>query len=657
MIRLLKLLVLFLLPFQVYSFVNVDSLIQVVDALDGEEKAEVYLKLTQSLQRTDLQKSQIYAERGLAVSDEKALQKLKASFLLNLGIIHSKKSDFPKAKEYYNKAITVFRLLDNVKGVGYCYNNLGLNNEKIGDYKEAKYQYGQAQTVFELLNDTTTVLLIKANKANIDYLQGNFDSALSIYSEMLEMAKVFNNQILILRSYANIGRVFSEKGDFPKALNNFYKGLEIAEKQKPQKEHANTLNSIGMVFFKIEMHKEAINYYKDALTMFETMGAKKGIGMTHNNLALSYLAQDSILKAEYHIEKALKLYDEIGVKSNGNLILNFAKVQIENGQYEIAEKTIKESIEIAQSGNQEGILAGCYSVLGRLYLQTQENEKAEKYLIKAELLYEKIGKLAGLHTVVEDLAEYYTMVDDPKKSIIYHEKNNLLKDSIYGLDQTQKIIRLELERQRDQFLKSTNLVEEKKTNNNSGWWWFLGLLPIVCGGIYFILYSKKQYQKEFEKKLNTANAEKETIKDSLKQKNLEVTFLSLDLSRKDDFLKKIKTSLESVVKQNPTNKSIVKLLHSIQIQNSNIEAWDQFKQAYEQVFPTFFDDLIRDYPNLTTKELRHCALIRLKIPIQEISEIIGVSINSIHKARHRLRTKFSMTRSNNLEMFISGYGE
>ena len=187
------------------------------------------------------------------------------------------------------------------------------------------------------------------------------------------MAKAIDNQILMLRPYANIGRVFSKKGDYPKALNNFYKGLKIAKKLKLQKEHAGSLNSIGLVFSKFKMHEESISCYEKSMTIYESMNSKKGMGMINNNLALRYLAQDSILKAEYHIEKALSLYNEIGIKSKGNLLLNFAEIQIKKKQYGIAEKTIHESIEVAQNGNQEDLLAGCYSALGRLYLQTQNN--------------------------------------------------------------------------------------------------------------------------------------------------------------------------------------------------------------------------------------------------------------------------------------------
>jgi len=654
MIKLLQFFVCFLVPIQAYSFVNVDSLVQVIDVLDGEEKAETYLKLTRAFQRTDLQQSQFYAKKGLTISSEMTLQKLEANFLLNLGIINTKKSNYLTAEEYYKKSIAVFRLLDNAKSVGYCYNNLGLNNEKQGNYKEAKHQYRQAQTVFELLNDTSTVLLIKANEANIDYLQGDFDAALTTYSEMLEMAKNSNKHILIARSFANMGRVYSKKGDYPMALNHYYRGLEITEKNNFQKENATALNSIGLLFSNFKMNKEAINSYQKALIIFESMGSKKGMGMVHNNLASRYLAQDSLLKAEFHIEKALNLYEEIGVKSNGNLLLNLANLQIEKKQLKIAEETIIKGIDVAQDKNQEGILAECYSILGKLYLQTKEYKKAEKYLTNAEISFEKIGRLNGLHTVVERLIEYYKIVDDSQKSIFYHEKNNILRDSIYGLDKTKKITRLELERQRNQFVKSVSSNQKNKENTIPQW--LLIFLPIMIGGVLFIFYRKKKYQKKLEEKLNLANAETENIKDSLKQKNLEMTFLSLDLSRKDDFLKRVKLKLESVAKQNPANKDIVKLLHSVQIQDTNIAAWDQFKQAYEQVFPNFFDHLISDYPNLSTKELRHCALIRLKIPIQEVAEIIGVSTNSIHKARHRLRTKFSMTRNDNLEKFISKYG-
>ena len=75
---------------------------------------------------------------------------------------------------------------------------------------------------------------------------------------------------------------------------------------------------------------------------------------------------------------------------------------------------------------------------------------------------------------------------------------------------------------------------------------------------------------------------------------------------------------------------------------------DNFKLFFEEVHAGFFEDLIKKHPKLTAHDLRHCALIRLNLSIEETSTIVGISADSIKTARFRLKKKMDLDSQTDL---------
>lgn len=60
---------------------------------------------------------------------------------------------------------------------------------------------------------------------------------------------------------------------------------------------------------------------------------------------------------------------------------------------------------------------------------------------------------------------------------------------------------------------------------------------------------------------------------------------------------------------------------------------------------TFFDNLLKEYPNLTKNERKLCTFIHMNLSTKEIANITHQSTGSINVARSRLRQKFGLTDS------------
>ncbi|OJV55920.1 MAG: hypothetical protein BGO31_17695 [Bacteroidetes bacterium 43-16] len=84
------------------------------------------------------------------------------------------------------------------------------------------------------------------------------------------------------------------------------------------------------------------------------------------------------------------------------------------------------------------------------------------------------------------------------------------------------------------------------------------------------------------------------------------------------------------------------------------EGWQEFTYLVEQVHQHFFTKLNVIFPNLTPAEVRLITLIKLKFSIKESASMLGISADSVRKARYRLRKKLSLEDEISLDEMIYG---
>ena len=107
---------------------------------------------------------------------------------------------------------------------------------------------------------------------------------------------------------------------------------------------------------------------------------------------------------------------------------------------------------------------------------------------------------------------------------------------------------------------------------------------------------------------------------------------------------------------NPKDRShkqhLQQILSKLQQQNTT-NNWNEFRYYFEQVHPSFYENLEKRYPDLTIKEKRLCAFLRLGLSSKDISAITFKEVRSVESARNRLRKKLGMTPDGNLTEFLS----
>ena len=83
------------------------------------------------------------------------------------------------------------------------------------------------------------------------------------------------------------------------------------------------------------------------------------------------------------------------------------------------------------------------------------------------------------------------------------------------------------------------------------------------------------------------------------------------------------------------------------------EDWDRFRSLFEKIFPLFFQRLKNKAADITMAEQRMAALTRLQLTSRQMASMLGISVDSVHKTRQRLRKRFDLANDANLEQYIS----
>ena len=87
----------------------------------------------------------------------------------------------------------------------------------------------------------------------------------------------------------------------------------------------------------------------------------------------------------------------------------------------------------------------------------------------------------------------------------------------------------------------------------------------------------------------------------------------------------------------------------------NREDWEKFEIHFDQVHEDFLKKIRKKYPELTPKDLRLCAYLKMNLSSKEIAPILNISVRGVEISRYRLRKKMNLPRDANLNDFMMNF--
>ena len=492
------------------------------------------------------------------------------------------------------------------------------------------------------------------------------DSAIILFDISFEKYLKEKDTIKATFSLLKKTLVYENNAEYASSYDALWKALLLNDKRDDNNTKSIIYNRLGKIYSYYKREEESIKYLKKSLELQKKIVEKSGTDKS--GLVPYYYAIANTYRELQHKKLAQVYLDSSYLYfSNKNKLLPITYLEFEKATLFAQKNKNKEAIEIMDSiypwfqKNEPSYLVLFYKYLGDMYLSMSELAKSEDLYRKAI----KVSKDYKSHIdftplVYEALTEVYIKKNDFKKAFLSLKKAKELDAKFFdgrssintSLLEIKDSYRLEKERQekqiQEQYLKQ--LEQEDRINNLQ--------LIILLGSIFFLLIigyvfiknlrAKHKVEKQLIRRKNELEIQKN--KELLELKNKELASSALQLIEKDEFLKNIKTIVrgkDDKLKIHEINKS----LRSISI--SNNQNWEEFKMRFIDVNKEFYDKIFAKYPKLSQSDHKICALIKLNFSSKEMARLLGISVESVHTSRHRIRKKMNLPRNINLEDCIN----
>lgn len=170
-------------------------------------------------------------------------------------------------------------------------------------------------------------------------------------------------------------------------------------------------------------------------------------------------------------------------------------------------------------------------------------------------------------------------------------------------------------------------------------------------------------QAELEKQKMVAEKDRTDIvnvnlETTIKLKNSKVATNTVNLIHLNEILLSIREYIVQIQnsKDPKIHQSIVSKIDKIieqEIQGD--KHWGEFEEIFNQLHNNFIQRLKIHYPELTPRDIRLCAYLRMNLNTKEIAPLLGISVRGVEDTRYRIRKKVHLSPEDNLAEFILSF--
>jgi tetratricopeptide (TPR) repeat protein len=517
--------------------------------------------------------------------------------LIKHGVIAMQSSEHVKSLELLTQARTLAERNHWYKQEFLAINNIGANYYSILEYGEALNYYLEAYTIALRELDPTQEMVVLNNIAILYSKEKKYDKANEYFRKAYGIAKDNKDDLKVGLYAMNLGNVANEQGDTKRSRQYFTEALPLLSSQ-PQ---FIILAKIGVAECDVQEGKTEMAR-KSAQELLLTT---RDLDFNDIGISLNMIIAKSYLK-ENNIGMALDYANRI-VQKNPNLETRIAvfellsELHFKSKSFEKAlaykDSIIKANTDLNETKN--GKLFESSKV--KFEIQNYRNELAmgETKMANERKIFYWI--LAVLFVVV-----VFIVVTLRNRSI-KHKQNKLIAE------RSQRILILELEKEKSDYLLLEKQVVEKETN---------------------------------------ALLEQERLKNELELRNRKLSAKALYLSGRNQMIEEVLSDL-SQLPELSKDTAVVNHIKTLKNHLRTDAEWDSFITHFEEVNQTFLNTLKAKHPGLTANDIRFISYIYMSLSTKEIASMLNVTPEACRKRKERISAKMELPENVNLYDYLA----
>lgn len=585
-----------------------------------------------------------------------------------LGRIHERMMfmDNESAFDYAKQAFELSKAIGYEKGIANGYLQFGnyYYNQSKNDSSEIYHQL--ALKKFKEMNSVKGQIFALHSLATIEREKGNYNSAIELTGLILGMYTEENRKNTDLgkfdlrgSEYEVLGAIYIEKGNYKLALENTLQALRLFEEVKDEVRAADALKQISDIEYQLENYASSLDYAKRAIVIYRKNDDKIYLSYALNTAGLAAEKLRQVDTAARYYQESMVMAREMNVQSMISQSLNdIARLRSDEGKFVEARKLLTESLVIAKKLDIKLDLTEALQGMANLNVLQNNLSGALSNINEVISISNEIGALPTERDALRTRAEIRNKMNQPNLAYADYKQYHALSDTIYNTKKSQQIEELktiyETEKKESEIAlqkEQINTLNEKVKVDRltKGLYGGGTIAGLALSGLLFF-----GFRQQIKKNKIAREKQNEIYKQEIAHKKKELTSQTLHLVQKNTFIQELMENLENI-KNSPEKFKMEfrRMVMLLKKENASDKDWEVFKTYFADVHNDFDQKLKTLYADISEKEIRLAAFLRMNLTTKEIAATLNVLPDSILKSKYRLKKKLQLSKEQNLTSFLN----
>ncbi len=525
----------------------------------------------------------------------------------------------------------------------------------------AQYHFDEARDGFSSQDSLFKVNLTNYHIARLENLRANYPEAQQLITKGVGRNTKNRKDSLLLLQYINLNaNVYSNLDDQKKSIEEGLKALDLAIAMKDLSREAAALKALGSSYHYASNHVRALEYKKQALAAYEALKDMPMVGVMLNNIGNGVSVMGDEKAAVPYFKRSLTISEKY---KNNNMVaitsfcLGRSYVRLGESQLGVPyfEKSLEISKYITKAPKTE---MWALNGLAHAYNKMNKPKKAIPLLDRTIKISDSINRKADKAVAYDYRSKSYELVGKLDNALADARMFKIVSDSIAELERLNEIEHLTVVYETEKKEAEIALQEEEIKALNEKARADSLQKGLYAGGMASALalfgLSVFGYRQRIKKNGIAREKQEEIYKKEIEHKQKELASQTLHLVQKNTFIQELKENLihlkNSPEKFKAEFRRIAMLLKK---ENASDKDWEVFKTYFADVHNDFDQKLKTLYKDISEKEIRLAAFLRMNLTTKEIAATMNVLPDSILKSKYRLKKKLGLDREIDLTHFLN----
>lgn len=471
-----------------------------------------------------------------------------------------------------------------------------------------------------------------------------------------ENASQTNDPKVLADYYMAVAQIYSNKDALDIALENYLKAYEYYQ-NRPEEERLKIENNLAIVYARTENSEKALKFFRKIYNYNQTQKNDVHYASVANNMGRIWLDEkpDSAL---VYFNKSLEIARNLD-KPDLKLLLytNVGKAYMKLNEPIAAKKSFDSAQAVGAKSIDRQNKAWLYNELSEYFRNLKMNDSALYYSEMAVATFDSVAPFGfEQQRAVALLYKTYLSRNEFEKAAAYFEKYVAITDTLNLEDKRVNVEKLLIAEEYRNKEKIRELEDSKRQSRNYIILLVLLAILLVLG---FFLYRFRNKLKRVNLEKQLAFAKEKELSANLQLRNKELIGKAMVEMHRTEIIEDILGDLKKVklkAAKKETQDAIDYIAKRLK-RDTVTNIWEEFEMRFEQVHESLYKNLLAKHPDLTTREKRLAALLKLNLTSKEIAQITGQTSKSVENARTRLRKKLEITNSQtDLSAYLTNFG-